>query len=1374
MPASRPQQQPNDKQAKTTTTKSHHQQNQEAIVSSPFNSPAISHVDRFVSAPPTPASSSAARPRVPPPSSPSPPPLISRGSNSSDSSSSNRNHATDISNNNNINVNKNSGENVPSAAAGTAASHQSRLPNSSSSTSSSLASSFNGRNVGHSNPTLHHNQQEEQNSQQQQQQQNSQQRQSPSQMTALAEARLFAQQLHQQQQQHYQQLGNNSLTQSGLQLIYNNNNNNNYNYASSNNGDSRRSSMTGARSTAGSVMSGRLSTLGGGVGGGTSPVLGGGVIHFSGGDEPAEQTLLLARPYWVPDQDAAACRICAKGFNAVRRKHHCRQCGHVLCYDCCSRSIALPQLGYTKAVRVCNDCFEVAYLVAYCLSDDLGPSTQIHGARGIYELIEANDEKALDSVLDHGGLDAMIYLCSMVHGYELHSLATSALAALAEHQPIQSVIVSKRAMPKLFYLVAAYAQHIVTSPLRPPSPPMPLTRMASTASLHTKSVRRIETVAVVLMNITHIVFQMVPDKLLAKQMVMEGAMDGLMLLCVYFPAGVRTRAMENAIRSLAAGARPDDIDVGGIDMVEDHQSGSSGRIQDEDEQQRQEEATLVSMDDRFHTRLESMQGLAAKCISVMASDVSNQAFIVDDPERIDRLVQLLYSNNGDVVKYASKTMAYLSLRNDRFKPDIVKGSGATALLTVIRSATLVGGAIGVDGVTAEGNALSEAVSHACCALANLATNTESQEILMSQMDLLHTTCAVVGLFPHQREIERHVARLIANLALYDQNKLSLLTEFSSPSDNNSGSFEHPPSPRAHPHRYSSPPPPPRRAKGNVIPTLLRIGALTLERSRHEGDQESDSSAYHQAQYGHQDAIDFMNDDGHSDKSAQQHRGDPGYLTPNDSVSEADVSSGHHDHDDDTTSSASAAVESNAEDILQWVTIAGTEDVQRHIIRAIDNLMTSVMDDPTSNQSFKVFSRIKPTIGLIKTIQLVNQDEDTQRRATHVLSTLIEQQQIHAETIAALAGHGHQQPHVEDETRVAAEARAEEIVNQQKLVEQERLERERADQERAENERLEKARLDQERVEQQRLAKERFEQERAAAAAAAAAEAAEKERLEKERLEQERLEQQRLESERIEQERVSAAAAATAEKERAEQEKAEKKRVKQERLEKERLEKERLEQERLEQLQLEKERAEQEKAEQKRLKKERREAERIEKERLEAERIEAERVENERLEAERLEKKRLKAERLEKERLEAERLEEERLEAERLEKERLDAERIEKERLEQERIKADKEEEEERQRIEEEERLEKERLVFEREEKERIVRERVEQARQEKKRLEKIKAECEVETEADIEEPTAPLSKSSSASEDLANAASQDEGLKTSEKSKKKKKKKSSN
>jgi hypothetical protein len=66
-------------------------------------------------------------------------------------------------------------------------------------------------------------------------------------------------------------------------------------------------------------------------------------------------------------------------------------------------------------------------------------------------------------------------------------------------------------MPKLFYLVAAYAQHIITMPPRPPSPPMSLARLSSSASLQTKNVKRIETVAVVLMNITHIVCQMVPD-----------------------------------------------------------------------------------------------------------------------------------------------------------------------------------------------------------------------------------------------------------------------------------------------------------------------------------------------------------------------------------------------------------------------------------------------------------------------------------------------------------------------------------------------------------------------------------------------------------------------------------------------------------------------------------------------------------------------------------------------------------------------------------------------------------------------------------------------------------------------------------------------
>ena len=256
---------------------------------------------------------------------------------------------------------------------------------------------------------------------------------------------------------------------------------------------------------------------------------------------------------------------------------------------------------------------------------------------------------------------------------------------------------------------------------------------------------------------------------LAKQIVKEGALDSLMNLCVYFPAEVRTQAMERAIRSMALSRYEQELahqdtanlssgGTAGTETTQQPQSQRSTPVEDDES-----DNSMLVMDDLFHVRLENMQGLAAKCIAVLAADISSQTLLVDDPEKIGRLVQLLYSNNPDVVKYAAKTMAYLSLRNDRFKPNIVKGSGAAALLSVIWSGT----SVNIDDISSVGGtALSEAISHSCCALANLATNTESQEILMAHLDLLNAACSAVGLFPRQREIERHVARLIANLALY--------------------------------------------------------------------------------------------------------------------------------------------------------------------------------------------------------------------------------------------------------------------------------------------------------------------------------------------------------------------------------------------------------------------------------------------------------------------------------------------------------------------------------------------------------------------------------------------------------------------------------
>lgn len=55
-------------------------------------------------------------------------------------------------------------------------------------------------------------------------------------------------------------------------------------------------------------------------------------------DVPAEESRRREKDQsivlWINDQDVRLCPSCAKSFNLTRRKHHCRLCGTVLCYNC--------------------------------------------------------------------------------------------------------------------------------------------------------------------------------------------------------------------------------------------------------------------------------------------------------------------------------------------------------------------------------------------------------------------------------------------------------------------------------------------------------------------------------------------------------------------------------------------------------------------------------------------------------------------------------------------------------------------------------------------------------------------------------------------------------------------------------------------------------------------------------------------------------------------------------------------------------------------------------------------------------------------------------------------------------------------------------
>jgi len=69
-----------------------------------------------------------------------------------------------------------------------------------------------------------------------------------------------------------------------------------------------------------------------------------------------DQTELASTaPVWVPDGEAKLCSSCESKFTFTYRRHHCRQCGLLVCQPCSSQKKTIPGQG---KVRVCAKCFK--------------------------------------------------------------------------------------------------------------------------------------------------------------------------------------------------------------------------------------------------------------------------------------------------------------------------------------------------------------------------------------------------------------------------------------------------------------------------------------------------------------------------------------------------------------------------------------------------------------------------------------------------------------------------------------------------------------------------------------------------------------------------------------------------------------------------------------------------------------------------------------------------------------------------------------------------------------------------------------------------------------------------------------------------------
>eukprot|EP01060_Flectonema_neradi_P038404 TRINITY_DN8036_c2_g1_i1.p1 TRINITY_DN8036_c2_g1~~TRINITY_DN8036_c2_g1_i1.p1 ORF type:complete len:459 (+),score=69.13 TRINITY_DN8036_c2_g1_i1:52-1428(+) len=65
----------------------------------------------------------------------------------------------------------------------------------------------------------------------------------------------------------------------------------------------------------------------------------------------------LARKHWVASGTVDTCRICSLEFGILRRKHHCRHCGEVICDSCSQfRFVLESDSGATGKRRVCALC----------------------------------------------------------------------------------------------------------------------------------------------------------------------------------------------------------------------------------------------------------------------------------------------------------------------------------------------------------------------------------------------------------------------------------------------------------------------------------------------------------------------------------------------------------------------------------------------------------------------------------------------------------------------------------------------------------------------------------------------------------------------------------------------------------------------------------------------------------------------------------------------------------------------------------------------------------------------------------------------------------------------------------------------------------
>jgi hypothetical protein len=79
--------------------------------------------------------------------------------------------------------------------------------------------------------------------------------------------------------------------------------------------------------------------------------------------------------------DGKMCFKCEAAFTFTRRKHHCRCCGQIFCYDCCHARRIVPAVSTSYEARCCNEC-ALLLDMDYFTTENFGPERPAFGGGG--------------------------------------------------------------------------------------------------------------------------------------------------------------------------------------------------------------------------------------------------------------------------------------------------------------------------------------------------------------------------------------------------------------------------------------------------------------------------------------------------------------------------------------------------------------------------------------------------------------------------------------------------------------------------------------------------------------------------------------------------------------------------------------------------------------------------------------------------------------------------------------------------------------------------------------------------------------------------------------------------------------------------------